>query len=211
MSGTGGARRRVLVIWLVLAALAVAIALHEFRTRAKLPDDIAEKIHGAQGSRLLLPVAVEEINSIEIAHRSAMHRFERDASGAWFYHGSHAGASAVHAHKPDPQQAQRIEKAFTGLGRTRMERSFDLDVQNPYGVTSPQMVVLIYRKQDVQPFAQFAVGDLAPDGLSRYVLPVGGSSVVTIADYQITNLLELIEAVGGAVAPSPAVAGSKAR
>ena len=34
------------------------------------------------------------------------------------------------------------------------------------------------------------------DGLSRYVLPVGGNYVVTIANYQIDNLLNLIQAVG---------------
>jgi hypothetical protein len=38
------------------------------------------------------------------------------------------------------------------------------------------------------------VGDLAPDTLSRYVIVVGSSSAVTIANYQIDNLLALIKA-----------------
>ena len=83
-----------------------------------------------------------------------------------------------------------------------MERFFKLDVQNAYGVTSPQMVILVYGKGNSQPLAQFAVGDIAPDGLSRYVLRVGSASVVTIPDYQITNLLDLIQAVGGSDAPA---------
>ena len=131
-----------------------------------------------------------------------MHRFERDATGAWFYHRDHAGTQATHAHQTDPQQAERIEKAFAALGRTRMERFFKLDVQNAYGVTSPKMVILVYGKGNSQPLAQYAVGDVAPDGLSRYVLRVGSASVVTIPDYQITNLLDLIQAVGGSNAPA---------
>jgi hypothetical protein len=57
------------------------------------------------------------------------------------------------------------------------------------------MIILIYGKGSLQPLAQYAVGDVAPDGLSRYVLPVGSSYVVTIANYQIDNLLNLIRAV----------------
>ena len=64
------------------------------------------------------------------------------------------------------------------------------------------MVILVYRKDDAQPVAQYAVGDVAPDGLSRYVLRVGSASVVTIANYQITNLLDLIQAVGSSDAPA---------
>jgi hypothetical protein len=41
------------------------------------------------------------------------------------------------------------------------------------------------------------VGDLAPDAFSRYVLALGGRSVVTIANYQIDNLRGLIAAVAG--------------
>jgi hypothetical protein len=48
----------------------------------------------------------------------------------------------------------------------------------------------------VQPLARYAVGIVAPDGVSRYVLPVGSTYVVTIANYQIDNLLNLIQAVG---------------
>ncbi|HEX4985016.1 MAG TPA: hypothetical protein VFV71_02980, partial [Burkholderiales bacterium] len=84
----------------------------------------------------------------------------------------------------------------TALGRTRMERELKLDPQaNAYGVNMPQMIVLVYGKDNPLPLAQFAIGDLAPDGLSRYVFRVGGGSVVTIANYQVENLDNLIAAV----------------
>ena len=211
MSKAGGGRHRVLVVWLVLASLVAGIALLEFRNRARLPEEVAEKIHGVEGSRMLMPAPMAEIAAIELAHAGMMHRFERDATGAWFYHGVHASAQTSHAHQTDPQQAQQIEKSFAALGRTRMERFFKLDVHNAYGVTSPEMVILVYRKGDAQPLAQYAVGEVAPDGLSRYVLRVGSTSVVTIANYQITNLLDLIQAVGGSIAPARGIEIEKRR
>jgi hypothetical protein len=196
MTQAAGVRRRVLVVWLILVMLIAGIAFMEYRNRSKLPAEVAETIHGAEGSRMLLPAAIADLGAIEIGHAGTLHRFERDRTGAWFYHGAHANAQATHVHQTDPAQAQIIDKAFAALGRTRMERQLKLDVQSgAYGLTSPQMIILIYGKGNPQPLAQYAVGDVAPDGLSRYVLPVGRSYVVTIADYQIGNLLNLIQAV----------------
>jgi len=195
MTRVGGVRR-LLVVWVILAMLIAGIAFMEYRNRSKLPEGVAETIHGEEGSRMLLPAAVAELVAIELGHAGMLHRFERDTFGAWFYHGMHTSAQAAHAHQTDPVQAQIIEKAFAGLGRARMERQFKLDVQSGnYGLTSPQMIILVYGKGNPQPLAQYAVGDVAPDGLSRYVLPVGSSYVVTIANYQIDNLLNLIRAV----------------
>lgn len=191
-----GIRRRVLVVWLVLAVLAGSIAVLEYSDRVRPDESAGEHIAGAPGSRMLLPAPVEELSAIEVGHSGTLHRFERDGAGAWFYHGVHANAQAAHAHQTEPAQAQIIDKAFAALGRTRMERQLKLDVQSgAYGLTSPQMIILVYGKGNPQPLAQYAVGDVAPDGLSRYVLQVGSASVVTIANYQIDNLLNLIQAV----------------
>jgi hypothetical protein len=194
MSGGGGVRRRVLVVWVVLAALIAGIAVMEYRNRSRIPERAAESVPGAEGSRMLMPAPMADLGVVEVGHAGTLHRFERDAAGAWFYHGVHAGAQAAHTHQTDPVQAQIIEKALAGLGRARMERQLKLDVQaNAYGLNSPQMIIIVYGKGNPLPLAQFAVGDVAPDGLSRYVLPVGGSYVVTIANYQIENLLGLID------------------
>ena len=66
------------------------------------------------------------------------------------------------------------------------------------------MIILVYAKNNPQPLAQYAVGDIAPDGFSRYVLPVGSAMVVTVANYQIDNLRSLIAAVAGKPAQPPA-------
>ena len=202
MTHGGHVRHRALVVWVVLAALIAGIAALEYRNRSRIPESAVEKIHGAEGSRMLLPAPIEELGAIELARAGTLHRFERDASGAWFYHGVHASAQSTHAHQTDPAQSQIIEKAFAALGRARMERQFKLDLQaTSYGLSAPQMIILVYGKTNPLPLAQFAVGDVAPDQYSRYVLPVGSAQVVTVADYQITNLLALIQSVGGSNAP----------
>jgi hypothetical protein len=208
MSTGGGVRRRTLVVWLLLGVLIAGIAYIEVRRRSQLPEDVAEHRYGAEGSRRLLPAPIEELGAIELGHAGTLHRFEQDATGAWLYHGIHAQAQEAHAHQTDPAQTQIIEKAFAALARTRMERQLELDVQtDAYGLRSPQMIVILYGKNSPVPMAQFAVGDVAPDGLSRYVLPVGGKYIVTIANYQIENLLELIEKVSA----QPAQAAGSAR
>jgi len=65
----------------------------------------------------------------------------------------------------------------------------------------------LYRTGDVQPLVQYAVGDLAPDGVSRYVLSIGATKVNTLPDYQIQNLVGLVKAV---TEGEPALAGVKA-
>jgi hypothetical protein len=87
MSAGGGIRSRVLVVWLVLAALIAGIAMLEFRNRSRLPESVAERVPGAEGSRMLLPAAVAELGAVELGHAGMLHRFERDTFGAWFYHG----------------------------------------------------------------------------------------------------------------------------
>lgn len=209
MNTSGGIRRRTLVVWLLLGGLIAGIALIEYRNRSRVPEDVAERIHGAEGSRMLLPLSIAELGSIELGYAGTMHRFERDAADAWFYHGAHASVQAAHEHQTDPVQAGIIDKAFAALGRTRMERQLKLDVQGEaYGLMAPQMIIIVYAKGNPLPLAQFAVGDVAPDGLSRYVLPVGGNYVVTIANYQIENLLALIDKVN---TPAPQPPGAAAR
>jgi hypothetical protein len=180
------------VVWLVLAVLVGAIVVIE---RADLVGYRSER--SGDDPRRLLPVPVDQLGAIEIASAGRLHRFERDGAGAWLYHGDHAGAVAAHTHAADPALSQRIGVAFAAFGRTRIEHQLTCDRDGKaYGVATPQIVVLLYRPRESQPIAQLAVGDVAPDTVSRYVELVGSATVVTIPSYQIDNLLTLIEAAG---------------
>ena len=181
-------RRGLVAVWAVLAVLVVAItALEVSDRRAPTGADV--------DSRRLLPLPVEDLGAVEIADRGRVHRFERDASGAWFYHGAHAAAEGAHTHVPDPALAARIDQALAAFARTRVERQFPLDRGGAaYGLSAPETVVLLYRRQQPQPLAQFAVGTMAPDTASRYVMRVGTPVVMTIANYQVENLQLLVRA-----------------
>jgi hypothetical protein len=188
-----GLSLRLTVVWGVLLVLVGAIIAIELTDRARTQRGDGEQ--ASRDPRLLLPVPLEDVGAIEVAHAGAVHRFERDAASAWFYHGVHVNADAAHAHRADPAMAQRIETALQGFGRTRMERSLPTGVAGQqYGLATPQMVILVYRPKELQPLLQVAVGDVAPDTFSRYVMVVGSSSVVTIANFQIDNLLALVKA-----------------
>lgn len=191
---------RLVAVWLVLGALAIAIVVVERRDRAAA--NIAEQER--RDERLLLPVAPAQLGAIEFVHTGTLHRFERDPAGDWFYHGIHTGSEQQHGHNADPAASAKIEKAFSGFGRARMERQFPLNVQaDEFGVTRPDIFIMVYAPNNPQPLSRYAVGVVAPDNVSRYVLPVGSSHVVTIADFHIGNLLGLIEAVSQAPGKAP--------
>ena len=189
MSGARLLRQRAVVVWVVLAVLVGAIAVIE-RVGARADRAVAAD------PNLLLPVPLDQLGAIEVAHAGRSHRFERDAAGAWFYHGAHTGAEAGHAHPADPAQSARIGAALAALGRAKVERRLPREGNaRAFGLAAPQTVILLYRPKAAQPAAQLAVGDVAADTVSRYVEPVGSPEVVTIPAYQIDNLLALIQAV----------------
>jgi hypothetical protein len=187
---TTTSRSRSKVIWSVLAVLMVIVAALEIRDRSSRPE-----AQEATGPSMLMPAPMDEISAIEIAVDGNLHRFSRDENKAWFYHGIHAGPQAVHEHVPDPVMSDKIGKFLAGLGRARIERRFELTDDDSFGVTKPEMIILVYVADPVKPSRRYSVGDLAPDELSRYVHIVGGSEVVSIPDYQIRNLRDLLETV----------------
>lgn len=189
-AGTGTASRRLIVVWLLLALLAAGIVALEMR------DPDTDGNVAPTGERWLLPVEITEVGAIEIVNRGTLHRFERDANGIWYYHGIHADTTAEHGHTSDPVAAGKIDTALIGFSRARKERNFPLNVENDeFGVTRPEIFILAYGLKDRQPFVRYAVGTVAPDNVSRYVLPVDSAEVVTIANFHIDNLLNLIAAM----------------
>lgn len=177
-----------MVAWAALAVVAVLIAMVEYRDRHTTEADTV-------GARSLLPVPVAELGAVEVADRGRLHRFERGDTGTWFYHGVHTTATGDHTHVADPEMSERIERAFAAFGRARAEREFEPGGDAArYGLTAPEVVILVYQANQSQPVAQYVVGSIAPDTVSRYVALVGRRSVVTIPGYQIDNLLALVQA-----------------
>ena len=183
-------RPRLPAVWLVLAVLIGAVVVLEYRERASDASGETERSADA-----LLPVPMDDLGAVEIGQAGTLHRFERARDGVWFYHGAHGSSETAHEHRADPAKAELIAKALAALTRTRIERRLPLDAGGgaQYGLAAPRMLLVIYRVNDPRPFAQYAVGEVAPDSFSRYVQKAGSNEVVTIANYQIDNLAKLVE------------------
>jgi hypothetical protein len=212
--------RRLLWVWGVLAALVAVIVYAERVDLMSLIESHDEPLLEGD-SRNLVRVPLAELAAVEIVDQGRVHRFERDAQKLWFYHGAHSAQQATHTHQSDPAAAARIEKALAGFARTRIERWLSLDrtaeanapepaapsgiSAGDYGVTVPSMLILLYLPGQIEPAARYAVGDVAPDTYSRYVQRLGSPEVMTIANYQITNLQQLINSFASeAVVPGAA-------
>jgi len=72
-------------------------------------------------------------------------------------------------------------------------------------------LVMVYALKGNDPVTRLAVGTVSPDGYSRYVLPVGANEAITIAEYQITNLIAMVDAVGQRPASNPPAATAPSR
>jgi hypothetical protein len=183
-------RPRLAAIWITLAVLAVVALAVEINDR-KVPGALEER-----SAEALLAVPIDDLGAVEIGQTGVLHRFERNRDGVWIYHGAHGSSEAPHEHRADPAKADVIAKGLAGLARARIERRLPLDAGGAqYGLAAPRMLIVIYRVNEPRPFAQYAIGDVAPDSFSRYVQKMGATEVVTIANYQIENLTKLIEAM----------------
>ena len=187
---------RVQIVWILLLALLGGTAVVEYW-------EVGGNQHHSTitPARSLLPISNDQIGAVELADGQQTHRFERNEQGAWIYHSHDHSNGLSHQHGPnqpshdaDPAFAQRIQKALTVLGRARIERQFEFDANvSDYGVLNPKLLVNIYPLDKMTPIARYAVGNIAPDTFSRYVLLVGSFTIVTIPNYHIDNLLELIQ------------------
>jgi len=184
-------RSKLIIIWITVLALAALIFVKE-RQLAK-----SEEEPDSNRPKWLIPIALEEIGAIEVMRKGQLHRFERDDKGIWFYHGQQDVANAAeHAHRADPLAANTIAQAVAMFSRTRKEQPIPLQPgKDEYGVSRPDILIMVYNPKKSEPVARYSVGMVSPNGYSRYVLPVGATEAVTIPEYQITNLMAMIDAV----------------
>ena len=190
-------KTKLLIIWVVLAILATLIFIKERELSA------AVEVTSSRSEKFLLPIPLDQISAIEILRKEQLHRFERDQKGTWFYHGQQdTGDVKAHAHRTDPLAAETIAQAITMFSRTQKEQPIPLiPGSDEYGVSRPDTLVMVYQPNKAEPVARFSLGIVSPDGYSRYVLPIGANEAVTIAEYQITNLMAMIDAVSKNPAP----------
>lgn len=82
------------------------------------------------------------------------------------------------------------------LSRAKEERQYGkLKDVGQYGFVHP-VVVSLSGLDAAHPVAEISIGDLAPDGLSRYVLVAGKEQIISIPNYHVKELLRLYSSMG---------------
>ena len=180
--------RRSPWVWLAVLALALAAIVWQ-ATRPVGPIEPDE--HDAAAAALIA-VGEADWSAVELLGSGGLQRFERDASGRWLLHANVAGEAADHQHRAEAASAERIASIFATFSRARIERTLTVDPARlaAYGLDRPPLIVLIRGPQG-KPVLTLEVGQVAPDGLSRYVRLPRDGRVLTIANFQIDGLLAL--------------------
>jgi hypothetical protein len=165
------------------------------RLRAQGEPAAAHRGHG-----LFLPVSVAQVWAVEIVAGGKLTRFERDSAGNWFRHtGQHSHAANANAHLADPAQARIIAAALdafdTTAVETRLGRTADAGQLAKFGLSFPPVIVLLYARDNSTEVARFEFGGAA-DGLDRYARLAPDGEVVTVPEFDVKRLTDLLKAVG---------------
>ena len=189
----GSSMRRSLA-WLALLLVALGFIAWQLQHPAVRTVD-ADEQPGAQ----LVTAPLVDWAAVELLHQGERQRFERDSSGQWLQHAAMVGEATSHAHRSTPAADQRIASVLAVLARARIERNLPNDPARlaGWGLANPALIVLIHGR-DGRVLQTLELGDVAPDGLSRYVQVPQTRQVVTVPNYHATGLLTLL------AAPSPA-------
>ncbi|WP_156918035.1 DUF4340 domain-containing protein [Bradyrhizobium sp. Cp5.3] len=168
--------------------------------------DMARRLRGptgpdasSRGKSLLLPVSMAQVWALEILFAGKLTRFERDADGNWFRHlGQHNHAAGNVVHVADPEQARVIDAALRAFDASAIETRVgpaDPSQLARYGLNLPSLIVLVFVRDAAAPLARLEFGASA-DRLDRYARLAPNGAVVTVAEFEMHRLTELLRAVG---------------
>jgi hypothetical protein len=169
-----------------------------FDIARRLPDQSASAV-ATRGTSLLLPVSIAQVWAIEIVFAGKLTRFERDHAGNWFKHiGQHSHAAGNDAHVADPAQARIIETAFRAFDTAAVENRVgppDSAQLARTGLALPTLLLLFYARDSSTPLTRLEFG-AAADSLDRYARLAPDGAIVTVAEFEVRRLTELLRAVG---------------
>jgi len=173
----------------------------------QLAGDMVRRLQGQlertaanPGTSLLLPISMAQVWAVEIVYAGKLTRFERDPAGSWFRHtGQHSHASGANAHVADPAQARLIAAALEAFDQTTVENraapAHGEAELTRFGLALPPIIVLLYARDSSTPLARLELGTAA-ENFGRYARLAPNGDVVTIAEFEVQRLTELLKAVG---------------
>jgi Domain of unknown function (DUF4340) len=174
---------------------------NEWQVTADMLGRLAQQAGSASRSgSLLLPVSIAQVWALEIVHGGKFSRFERDPEGNWFLHlGEHSHTNATVTHVADPAKARIIAGALEAFDQTVIEthvtRSPDDAELKRFGLALPPVIVMFYARDSSTRLARLELGAAAND-FSRYARLAPDGEVVTVAEFEVKRLTELLKALG---------------
>ncbi len=180
-----------ILVWSVLSSLLMIIFLVNMGVKTRSPEEYNERKKASVNNKFVVPGQIESIGALEIIIGGEAHRYQRTKAGNWIYHQEYGDSTKNHE-RTTVDQHSKIQYALTGFGRAQKERVFKYNpLADEYGVSNPKIYLIIYtHASDSLPWRKIAVGDVAPDTVSRYILI--GFTIFTIANFHIDNLVKLI-------------------
>lgn len=206
-------RRRLYMVWLVLAILCAMIIVHE------VTDIFAPTPPPRTGRLPLFAFREPELDRVQVIHRGRVIAFMRNAAGAWFNHGAshghrhehdsgqvdhhHADANAPESASSSPSSsdiAERMDLITRMLADRRVKPTQRLE---HYGLSNPQTTIVFYgrRAGASEPLGVLYIGDLLPHQYAYYAMRSGDRELSLIPHYYIDLLLAL--AFGEDQMPTP--------
>ncbi|MEZ5661285.1 MAG: hypothetical protein R3E83_23080 [Burkholderiaceae bacterium] len=192
MSGPG---RSSTWVWTVLAVLAALAVVWQQRTHENAPAHEHEHDeHAVEALPFLWASGTEDLAAVELLHAGGRLRYERDKAGAWLLHRDHAPTAGEHAHRAEQRANPDLGATLDTFSRTRTERRLpaDAEAKGRFGLATPELIVLLFDRAGAHKLT-VEVGELAADGLARYVHVPAAAGGVHDSDYQIRGLRGLIE------------------
>jgi Domain of unknown function (DUF4340) len=165
------------------------------RLRAQIEPAISSR-----GTNLILPVSLAQVWAVEIVFAGKLTRFERDGTGNWFKHvGQHSHSGNANAHIADPAQARVIDAALEAFDATPIETRIapgtDAVDFAHFGLALPSLIVLLYARDSSTALARLELGTAAGD-FDRYARLAPNGDIVTVPEFEVRRLTELLKAVG---------------
>jgi hypothetical protein len=160
----------------------------------------AEASLASGGTSLLLPVSIAQVWAVEIVFAGKLTRFERDGAGNWFLHvGQHSHAGNTNVHVADPAKARVIAGVFQAFDQSTIEariahRADETELKR-FGLALPSLIVLLYGRDNSTELARLELGAVA-DSFDRYARLAPDGDVVTVAEFEVRRLTDLLKAVG---------------
>lgn len=197
-------RRRLVVVWILFAALLAGIIVHD-GTR------IFEPAPPRTGRMPMFGFREPDLGRVDVMYRGQTATLMRDTAGVWLHRGAHLHHRHADTHAANPTSstaiAERLELMARMLVDRRMQPEQSLD---HYGLTSPQTRIAFYGRTgvgDSQPLAMLYVGDLLPTQHTYYTMRPGDRELSLIPRYYIALLLALAFGEDQAPTPLPVRAG----